>query len=138
MFWPPRLKPFFSDGGGSAQVQTTSSTVRHVELSTRDCKCSLSVAPLFPQTIEVDGLVRTDGGGAQALVTNSEGLGAPLFWGRLDRDNSGLWVPCRLRQWELSRVSGLRSEQRGKGKTQRQRQSRTGRQKGRARWLIPL
>jgi hypothetical protein len=28
------LGGFFSDGGGGAQVQTTSSTVRHVELST--------------------------------------------------------------------------------------------------------
>jgi hypothetical protein len=33
--------------------------------------------------------VDQDGGGAQALVV----LGAPLFWGRLDRDNSGLCGP---------------------------------------------
>jgi hypothetical protein len=54
-----------------------------------------------------------DGGGAQALVANSEGLGAPLFWGRLDRDNSGLCGP--VPSYASGRVEpgvGLRSEQR--------------------------
>jgi hypothetical protein len=43
-------------------------------------------------------------------------LGAPLFWGKLDRDNSGLCGPVPTAPvGELGRESGLRSEQREGG-----------------------